>query len=248
MHRITGTIITLNEEQRIAEAIASLACCDEVLVVDSGSTDRTREIAQSMGARVIEQEWLGYAKQKNLASEAASNDWILNIDADERISVELSRELVQWTNSTEEAGNQFYAWSMPRRTFYLGRWIKHSGWYPDVKVRLYNRRHCRFEGEYVHESVKVKGESGRFHGDLLHLPYRSWTDHSKTIDRYTELAAQSARSRGVHGNVLKLIAGPPAAFIKAFFLRAGFLDGWRGFAIAYMGARYVFQREFRILR
>jgi glycosyltransferase involved in cell wall biosynthesis len=244
MPGITATIITLNEEVRIAEAIASLSCCEEVIVVDCGSTDRTKDVACALGARVIEHRWQGYAGQKNFAAKQASNEWILNIDADERVSIELATEILRW-KQRDDAG---HAWSMPRRAFYLGKWIKHSGWYPDRKVRLYDRRHCRFEGDFVHETVKVKGSVNTFRGDLFHFPYRDFNDHSKRIDRYTDLAAQEARSRGRSGSVLKLVAGPPIAFFKTFFFRAGFLDGWRGLAIAYMGARYVFQREFRILR
>jgi hypothetical protein len=115
-------------------------------------------------------------------------------------------------------------------------------------VRLYDRRHCRFAGDFVHESVKAQGQVGLFSGDLLHFPYRNWDDHADRIRRYTELAAQAARNNGQRGNILKLVFSPPLTFLKAFVIRAGFLDGWRGLAIAYMGARYVFQKEFRILR
>jgi hypothetical protein len=137
---------------------------------------------------------------------------------------------------------------MPRRVFYLGRWIRHSGWYPDRKLRLYDRRQCRWEGDFVHEWVKADGSIARLRGDLLHFPYRDWKDHAARIERYTELAARAARSGGRRGNVIKLALAPPLTFIKAFVVHAGFLDGWRGLAIAYMGARYVFRREFRILR
>jgi glycosyltransferase involved in cell wall biosynthesis len=246
MPGVSATIIAFNEESRIAEAIASLQFCDEVVVVDSGSNDRTREIAQALGARVIPKDWLGYAEQKNFAAEQASNDWILSIDADERVSAELAGEIVHW--KSQAVRQLLPAWSMPRRVFYLGRWINHSGWYPDRKIRLYDRRRCRFEGNVVHESVKVSGETGAFQGDLLHFPYRDWDDHARRVERYTTLAAKAARSSGSRGNVLKLVLGPPVAFLKSFVLRAGFLDGWRGLAIAYMGARYVFQKEFRILR
>jgi glycosyltransferase involved in cell wall biosynthesis len=252
MPGITATIITFNEEARIAEAISSLSCCDEVIVVDSGSTDRTPDIARALGARVLVQEWQGYSRQKNFAAAQAGNDWIFSLDADERISIELAGEIARWKsagNATREPKQTAVrAWSMPRCAHYLGRWIRHSGWYPDRKVRLYDRRHCKFEGDFVHESVRVHGDTANFHGDLLHFPYSNWQDHSKRIDRYTDLAAQAARSNGRRGNVLKLILGPPAAFTKAFLLRGGFLDGWRGLAIAYMAARYVLQREFRILR
>jgi glycosyltransferase involved in cell wall biosynthesis len=246
MPKITATIITLNEQDRIAEAIRSLACCDEVIVIDAGSTDATREIARRCGARVIEHSWQGFSKQKNFAAEQARNDWILSIDADERLSIELADEIVSWKPS---AGHT--AFSMPRRVFYLGRWINHSGWYPDRKIRLYDRRFCRWEGDYVHEWLKMDraaGLVGLFRGDLLHFPYRGWNDHVSRIGRYTELAARAARSNGLKGSPVRLLFAPPLTFIKTFLLRAGFLDGWRGLAIAYMGARYVFQKEFRILR
>ncbi|HLH32306.1 MAG TPA: glycosyltransferase family 2 protein [Terriglobia bacterium] len=246
MRAISGIIITFNEEARIAEAVASLSCCDEVIVVDSGSTDRTREIAAARGARVVEHAWEGYSKQKNFAAGLCSNDWILSIDADERVSIELADDLMAWKRSASPVSHNAY--TMPRRAFYLGKWIHHSGWYPDRKTRLYNRLRCRWEGDFVHEWVKVDGPPGQFRGDLLHFPYRDWKDHHARLERYTDLAAQAARSRGRHGNVLKLALAPPLAFAKSFLLQAGFLDGWRGLAIAYMAARYVFRRESRILR
>jgi glycosyltransferase involved in cell wall biosynthesis len=250
LRKITALIITVNEEARIAEAIAGLSCCDEVIVVDSGSSDRTRQIAEARGARVIEHTWEGYSKQKNFAAAQATNDWILSIDADERLSIELANEIVAWKHLGDAPANPSpcFASSMPRRVFYLGRWINHSGWYPDRKVRLYDRRHCRWEGDFVHEAMKVDGSVGRFNGDLLHFPYRDWKDHNERIDRYTDLAAKAAHAGGARGSVVKLAIAPPAAFLKSFVLHAGFLDGWRGLAIAYMGARYVFRREFRILR
>ncbi len=244
MPPVTATIITYNEEDRIVECLASLSCCDKVIVVDSGSADNTRELAMAQGAHVIERPWEGYSKQKNFAAAEAQNDWILSIDADERLSIELANEIVAWKAKNHSAA----AFSMPRRVFYLGRWIKHSGWYPDRKVRLYNRRFCRWEGDFVHESLKVDGTIGPFKSDLLHFPYRDWNDHLARIARYTDLAAKNAQSRGRRGSVIRLVTAPVLSFIKTFFLRAGFLDGWRGLAIAYMGARYVFQKEFRILR
>ena len=244
MPGITATIITLNEEDRIAEAIASLSCCDEVVVVDSGSTDRTREIASQRGARVVQRAWPGYSKQKNFAAEQASYDWILSIDADERLSVELADSIVEWKRQTSSTA----ALSMPRKAFYMGRWINHSGWYPDRKIRLYDRTRCHWEGDFVHERMKVNGAIGSLKGDILHFPYRDWNDHLRRIEKYTALAAQAAQRTGRRSNIVKLVIAPPFTFIKSFFLHAGFLDGWRGLAIAYMGARYVFLREFRILR
>jgi glycosyltransferase involved in cell wall biosynthesis len=244
MTAITGAIITFNEEGRIAESIRSLACCDEVIVVDSGSTDHTREIAAACGARVLVRKWEGYSRQKNFAARQAAHDWILSVDADERISAELSNEILRWKASPTAAA----AFSMPRRVFYLGRWIHHSGWYPDRKTRLYDRRRTRWEGDFVHERLQVDGPIDTFEGDLLHFPYRDWRDQCARIDRYTDLASQAARHEGRRGNALKLVVGPPAVFLKTFLAQAGFLDGWRGLVISYMAARYVFKRELRILR
>jgi glycosyltransferase involved in cell wall biosynthesis len=244
MPPITATIITFNEEDRIVECLSSLSCCDEVIVVDSGSTDKTRQLASAKGARVFERPWDGYSRQKNFAADQGRNDWILSIDADERLSIELADEIAAWKKAAPSAR----AFSMPRRVFYLGRWIKHSGWYPDRKVRLYDRHFCRWEGDFVHESMKVDGNVGRFQGDLFHFPYRVWSDHIARVSRYTELAAKAARSRGRRGSIGRLVLGPPLSFIKTLVIQLGFLDGWRGLAIAYMGARYVFEKEFRLLR
>ena len=244
MPQITATIITLNEEERIAGAIASLACCDEVVVMDSGSTDRTCEIAAQRGARVLRRPWEGYSKQKNFAAEQARNHWILSIDADEQLSAELAAEIALW-KKTEPATA---AMSMPRRAFYLGKWIGHSGWYPDRKIRLYHRRRARWVGDFVHEAMEVDGQTGRFDSDLLHFPYRALEDHVQRADRYTRLAADAAKKSGRRSNPLKLVLAPPLVFLKSLILQRGFLDGWRGVVIAYMGARYVFLREFRILR
>jgi glycosyltransferase involved in cell wall biosynthesis len=240
---ITGTIITRNEEDRIAGAIASLSCCDEVLVVDSESTDRTRQIAEQSGARVIVRPWKGYSDQKNFAADAALHDWILSIDADERLSAELALEIGAWKQHGSGSGG-----SMPRRAFYLGKWIGHSGWYPDRKLRLYHRRKGRWQGDSVHETMVLEGRAMPFSGDLLHLPYRDWNDHIRRIDRYTRLAADSSRTSGKSRSRLRLLAGPPLSFLKTFVLQAGFLDGWRGALIAYASARYVFLRELRRLR
>jgi glycosyltransferase involved in cell wall biosynthesis len=244
MTPITGTIITHNEEAHIAAAILSLACCDEVLVVDSESTDRTCEIARKCGARVIVRRWEGYSAQKNFAAAEAKYDWILSLDADERVSVELSGEIIAWRDVPAASS----AASMPRRVFYLGLWIRHSGWYPDRKIRLYDRRHARWEGAYVHERLAVDGTIQLFNGALLHFPFRSWKDQMERADRYTRLAAESARSQNDRGSWIRLIASPAISFVRAYIFRAGFLDGWRGAAISYAAARYVFLRELRILR
>jgi glycosyltransferase involved in cell wall biosynthesis len=234
--KISATIITLNEERNIARAIESLRCCDEVVVVDSGSSDRTRELAEMRGARFLVHPWPGYASQKNFAAEQASHDWILSIDADEALSEALETEIL----ALRQTDPRHAAYSMPRLAQYLGRWIRHSGWYPDRKIRLYDRRQAAWRGDYVHESVAVRGDVGRLQGDLLHFTCSSLREHLLTMDRYTTLAARELRARGKRIGWRQLLLDPPWAFFRAWVLQRGFLDGLPGLAIAYMAALYSF--------
>ncbi len=235
--KISAAIITCNEERNIARAIESLRCCDEIVVIDSGSTDRTAEIATKLGARVIESSWCGYANQKNFASEHASHDWILSIDADEALSEALEGELWQ----IKKNGPAYDAFTMPRLAQYLGRWILHSGWYPDRKVRLYDRNKAKWTGAYVHESVTVYGKVGHLRSDLLHFTCDSLSEHIKTLDRYTTLAAEQLVSqRKEIGTVRHLILHPPYTFLRSYLLQRGYLDGLEGLTIAYMAAFYTF--------
>src|ERR1022692_2774066 len=175
--KITATIITLNEERNIARAIESLRCSDEILIVDSGSVDRTVELARKLGARVIEAGWRGYAGQKNWAAGQASHDWILSLDADEALSEPLEAEI--W--NVKKNGPRYDAYTMPRLARYLGRWILHSGWYPDRKIRLYRRDRASFVGDFVHESVNVRGSVGSLENNLLHYTCDSLSEHVKTV-------------------------------------------------------------------
>lgn len=232
--KISATIITLNEERNIARAIESLRCADEIVVLDSGSTDRTVEIAQKLGARVIESAWPGYANQKNLAAEKASHDWILSLDADESLSEALEAEVWQ----LKKTGPQFDAYTMPRLAQYLGRWIRHSGWYPDRKVRLYHRSKATWEGAYVHETVSVRGRLGHLESNLLHFTCSSLSEHLRTMDRYTTLAAEQLLATGEKVTWPRIILVPPWTFFQTYFLKLGFLDGLEGLAIANMAAIY----------
>lgn len=247
MVRITATIITHNEEDRIAETISSLACCDEVLVVDSGSTDRTGEIAGRHGARVIAHGWEGYANQKNFAASQAENDWILSIDSDERPSAELAAEIRRWKRGTGSR-EPIVALSMPRLASYEGRWIRHSGWYPDRKIRLYHRGHGRWQGDGVHERLVMDGHVASFTNDLLHFPYRCREDHLARIDCYTQIAAETARREGARSSHVKVAFATALAFLRSYVFKRGFLDGRQGWTIARLAARYVLLREMRILR
>lgn len=234
--RISATIITLNEERNLPRAIESLRCCDEILVVDSGSTDRTVEVAGKYGARVIEANWRGYAGQKNYASDQAANDWVLSIDADEALSEELEAEIWQ----IKKNGPRFDAYTFPRLAQYLGKWILHSGWYPDRKIRLFDRRRAKWVGEYVHESVVPEGRVGDLSGNLLHYTCGSLSEHLKSMDRYTTLAAEEVVARGKPVGTRRLLVDPAWTFFRTYFLQAGYLDGVEGLAIAYMASLYTF--------
>ena len=234
--KITATIITFNEERNIARAIESLRCCDEVLIVDSGSTDRTTELAEKLGARVIEANWRGYAGQKNWAADQASHDWVLSLDADEALSEALEAEI--W--SLKKSGPRHDGYTMPRLARYMGRWILHSGWYPDRKLRLYDRRQAKWVGDVVHESVAVTGRVGHLESNILHFTCESLAEHIKTMERYTTLAAQELAARRIKVSLGRVLFSPAWAFLKSYFLDRGFLDGPEGLTISYMAAFYAF--------
>jgi glycosyltransferase involved in cell wall biosynthesis len=234
--KITATIITLNEERKIARSIESLRCCDEIVVVDSGSNDRTVELASNLGARVVESPWHGYAPQKNYAADQATHDWILSLDADEALSESLEGEI--WT--LKKKGASCDAYTVPRLAQYMGRWILHSGWYPDRKVRLYHRAKAKWVGDFVHESVAVNGRVGHLDANLLHYTCDSLSEHLKTMDRYTTLAAEELVFRKQKIYTRNMILDPSWTFVKTYFLQRGFQDGLEGLTIAYMAALYTF--------
>ncbi len=232
--KISATIITFNEERNVARVIESLRCCDEILVLDSGSNDRTVEIATKLGARVVEASWHGYAAQKNIAVELASHDWILALDADESLSEALEAEIWQ----IKKSGPKHAGYTMPRMAQYMGRWILHGGWYPDRKIRLFDRRTAKWVGEYVHESVSVKGSVGHLKSNLLHFTCDSLSEHLRSMDGYTTLAAQEIASRETEIRFSRLLFDPMWTFFRTYVLKRGYMDGVEGLSIAYMAALY----------
>jgi glycosyltransferase involved in cell wall biosynthesis len=241
--KITATVITLNEEHNIAKALESLSWADEVVVVDSESTDRTVEIARSFTDRVFVQPWPGYSAQKNFAAEQAHNDWIFSLDADERVSPELVNEIKQLKLGDSAAPSAF---EMPRLTYYLDRWIKHSGWHPDYKLRLYNRKRARWRGDYVHETLQVDGPVQRINADILHYTVRNASEHHLRMDRYTTLAAQQLSSQGKQVSLASLLLSPAVVFLRSYILKLGFLDGVPGLAIARFAAHYEFLKKLKV--
>ncbi len=236
MTSLSATIVTLNEERKIARALESLRCCDEIVVLDSGSTDQTRAIAQKLGATVQHRAWDGYARQKNAAAAIASHDWVLSLDADEVISEALEGEI--WMLKSE--GFRYDAYAMPRMAQYMGRWIRHSGWFPDRKVRLYHREKAQWVGDYVHEGVSVNGTVGQLEGVIFHFTCDSLSEHLRTLDRYTTLAAAELTARGKGSLTRHMVIDPIWTFFRSFLLQRGFLDGVPGFTIAWMAALYTF--------
>jgi glycosyltransferase involved in cell wall biosynthesis len=232
---VTATIITLNEAANIEAALQSLSWADEIIVVDSESTDDTVSIARRYTDTVIVRPWPGYIAQKNFAAEQATHDWIFSLDADERVTPELAAEI----KSTIAEGPRAAGYRVPRVTFHLGRWMRSTDWYPDYQLRLYDRRRARWSGKYVHESVKADGPVEDLRSELQHYAYRDLAHHFQTMDRYTTLAAKQMFEDGRRAGFFDLMVHPPAAFVRNYVLRGGFRDGVPGLIVSAMNARYV---------
>ena len=234
--RISVCIVAMNEADNIAACLKSADFADEWIVVDSHSTDTTRELAASSGARVIERDWPGHVAQKNYAIDQAANDWVLCLDADERVSPELRASLLAALDRPDLPDG----FEMARRTWYLGRWIRHGGWYPDRKVRLFRRSMGRWGGVDPHDHVQIGGRVVRLEGDILHYSYRSIADHLRTINSFTTIAAREKHAAGRRAGILDLTLRPLGKFLRMYALKLGFLDGRAGFVVAVTGAFYVF--------
>ena len=236
MPPLTATLIAYNEQLDLPRALASLAgIADEIVLVDSGSTDRTCEIARQMGARVYTRKVDGLAEQKNYAGSMASNEWLLSIDCDEELSPELRSSILAWKQQTPTHDG----YDVNRLTSYLGGWIRHSGWYPDHTLRLYRRDRGRFVG-VVHEGVKLDGPRSRLDGHLLHYTVRSFAEHVAKMDVMTTMAAEDLFARGRKSWRATMIFAPPWTFAQRLLFQLGFLDGRRGWLIAWMSAKYIY--------
>jgi glycosyltransferase involved in cell wall biosynthesis len=233
---LSACIITFNEADRIEACLRSADFCDEIIVVDSHSTDRTRELAAARGARVIERDWTGYRSQKQFAVDAARHEWVLCLDADERVSSKLREEII----ALRRAGFATAAgWSIPRITDYFGRFLRHGNAYPDRLVRLFDRRRGGWSGYEVHENTRVKGPVRRLYGHLEHYSYRSLHDHQARMQRYADLMAQALYDQGRRCGLMPVLLNPHWRFVRGYLLRLGFLDGWRGLVFALVESGYV---------
>lgn len=218
---------------------------DEVIVLDSGSADGTTEIAERMGAKVFIEPFRGFVEQKNRAMELCTGDWTFNLDADEEVTPELSESVRTVLNAPGmDAGPEVFA--VARKTWYMGKWMLHCGWYPEYRERLSKRSRARWSGELLHERLAGSERAGYLRGDLLHRPYADLGDHLRRIDFYSELWASRELSRGRRPGSLDLAIRPAARFLKMYVLRAGFLDGLQGFVASAMGAWYTFLKYARL--
>jgi glycosyltransferase involved in cell wall biosynthesis len=241
---VSATVITYNEADRLADCLASLAFCDEIVVVDSGSTDGTGELAAAHGARVLVRPFDGFRSQKQYAVEQATHDWILSLDADERVS-DAMRESVLAARERGFADAAGYRFA--RASEYFGRFLRHGNAYPDRKLRLFDRRRGGWRGEReIHETATVDGPVATLRGDLLHLPFRSFEHQLAKSRQYAQMMAEHAHARGKRATWGKLMLGPAWRFFRGYVLRGGFLDGWPGLIYAYVTAYTARQKTIRL--
>lgn len=234
--KLAGVVITRNEERNIERCLKSLGFCDEIIVVDAESSDRTRELAAKFSSKVISRPWKGYSDQKNYAISLTDADWILSLDADEEVTPELQSEIAEHVQSN----GVYAAYSVPRKTMHSGRWIRYGGWYPNRLVRLFQRTRGSWVGDDVHEYWKSDGKVGELKNDLVHYSFHSITDQVQRNNRYSSLGAQALQKSGVRFSLFKLLFKPWSKFVETYFLKRGFLDGYPGFMISVSAAYSVF--------
>ncbi|HWH70893.1 MAG TPA: glycosyltransferase family 2 protein [Candidatus Sulfotelmatobacter sp.] len=244
--KISFCLITLNEEANLARCLKSCAgLADEIVVLDSGSTDRTKAIARQFGARWEQQAWLGYVGQKNKVLSLAQHEWVLSLDADEELSAELRDEIRAF--KANAPGPEISGYDVPRCVLYEGRWIRHGDWYPDRLVRLFRRERARFTGGKVHERLEISGEIRSFQGELYHYSFTDAADHWARCQRYARLWAETQFAKGRKAGVLAPYYHAVFRWLRGYVLRAGFLDGSQGRRIAGFCAREVFLK-YQLLR
>jgi glycosyltransferase involved in cell wall biosynthesis len=234
---VSAIVVCLNEERNIGACLESLRWCDEIVVVDAFSSDRTVEISRQFTERVIQRAWSGYRDQKEFAHSRATKEWVLLVDADERVTRELQEEI---RRTLQKDGGQYAGYAIPRLVFYLQRWWRRGGWYPDYDIRLFRRDRATWGGRDPHEKILVQGTVRRLQEPLQHFTYRDMTDHLERINRFTSIAARELRREGRRARVSDALFRPAARFFFSYVLKRGFLDGFAGFHVAVTAAMYVF--------
>lgn len=239
--KISALVLTYNEQDNIERCLSSLDFCAEIIVVDSGSDDNTVELAKKFTDKVYYHKMEGHGPQLNWGIEKCAFDWIFSLDADETVSVELKNNIINLKPVDLPAG--FF---INRRTQYLGRWILHCGWYPQHILRLFDKTKGRCNDAAIHKSIRVEGKTALLSGDIFHYSYRNLSHHLRKIDEYTDKMAIERYRNGRRFNLFKAIFAPSAEFLKKYFLKAGFLDGFPGFCVAMTSAHYTFLKQAKL--
>ncbi len=238
MSRLSVVIIGWNEEERLRNCLESVAWADEIIVIDGESTDKTVHVAREFTDKIWVRPWAGFAAQKNFAIAQATGEWVLSLDADERVTIELRERIGRIVRANGPADG----YSIPRKNIFWGAWVRRGGLYPDYQLRLFRRDTGRFADSAVHESLVLEGRVEALDEPLLHLSYRGAEDFVTRSNRYSTLAAQEIVSRGGRAGLADLALRPLGRFLSMYILKFGFLDGWRGFVLAVLYANYVFLR------
>jgi len=242
--KISACVICFNEEHKIARCLQSLTWCDEIVVLDSYSTDRTVEICRQFTDRVYQHEWLGYVGQRNLVRDMSRHPWVLFLDSDEEVSGALREEILR---EFESGTGDYVGYEFPRQVYYLGRWIRHGEWYPDVKLRLFRKSCGRTEGLEPHDKVAVSGPVKRLRNPLWHYTYDSIADHLDTLNRFSSITAKQRFALGARFRWHDLLLRPLLRFWRGYLFKGGLLDGWHGLIIAVFSAYGVFAKYAKVL-
>jgi glycosyltransferase involved in cell wall biosynthesis len=229
--------VCFNEKDRIADCLESLRWCDEIVVVDSFSTDGTVEICRRYTDRVIQRPWAGYRDQKAFAHSQATKEWVLLVDADERVTAELKEEIGR---ALARDQNNYSGYALPRLVFFLHRWWRRGGWYPDYTVRLFRRDQVTWGGTDPHEKILVKGKVRRLRQPLHHFTYRNIDDHIQRVNRFTSVSSRELRYGSAHWRLADALSRPAGRFVRCYFFQRGFMEGFAGFYVAITAAMYVF--------
>jgi glycosyltransferase involved in cell wall biosynthesis len=242
MPKLSATVITHNEENNIRRCLSSVDWADEIVVVDSGSTDDTKKIASELTQKIFDIKWEGFGKAKDFARDKASHQWILSLDADEMITEDLRKE-IQKAIESEEAFDGYY---IPRKSNFLGKWIRHGGWYPDHVLRLFKKDKAKFKHSVVHEKVEVKGKTGYLRNHLLHYTDPNLDHYLGKLNKYTSLSAEELLRKGKRATFMDIVLRPLMGFFKMYFAKRGFLDGLHGLILAVSSAFHVFSKYVKL--